>query len=216
MAVIELIFPKFKPDQGTIDEMERDWPIIFEKLTNPNPGVLCVFRGWILTENGRNVREENRGFLLFEWNKVESFHSFVASDQFAGFAALIRHLVTGPSTLQLCETNLSPKDAASASSIEVIRVTVPSAENAKAALEIWEKISLKAKARFGDKVGITYGKSQNLDEEVIAGIIGWSRPEDCVQATEAGVLADFFQSLRELGDLSHITVELGAMELPPV
>jgi hypothetical protein len=65
MAVIELIFPKFKPDQGIIDEMERDWPIIFKKLTNPNPGILSTFRGWILTENGRNVREENRAFLLF-------------------------------------------------------------------------------------------------------------------------------------------------------
>lgn len=65
MAVIELIFPKFKPDQASIDELERDWPIISPKLTNPNPGLLRAFRGWILTENGRNVREENRAFLLF-------------------------------------------------------------------------------------------------------------------------------------------------------
>jgi hypothetical protein len=65
MAVIELIFPKFKPDQASIDELELNWPIFSQKLTNPNPGIVRAFRGWILTENGHNVREENRAFLLF-------------------------------------------------------------------------------------------------------------------------------------------------------
>lgn len=65
MAITELIFPKIKTDQASIDEIERDWPKISKKLTHPNPGVLCAYRGWVLTENGRNVREENREFLLF-------------------------------------------------------------------------------------------------------------------------------------------------------
>lgn len=112
-----------------------------------------------------------------EWNKVESFHAFFASEQFAGFVASIKHLVTGPSKLQLCEVNLSPKDAASASSIEILRVSVPSAENADAALKTWEEVSQRAKEKYGDKVAITYGRSQNLEEVVVAGIIGWSRPE---------------------------------------
>ena len=65
MAVTELIFPKVKPDPASIEEIERDWPIISKKLTTPNPGLLSAFRGWVLTENGRNVREENGEFLLF-------------------------------------------------------------------------------------------------------------------------------------------------------
>jgi hypothetical protein len=108
---------------------------------------------------------------------VESFHTFVVSGQYAGFAGSIRHLVTGPPTLQLFETNFSPKDAASASSIEIFRVAVPSARNAEAALKTWGEIFQKAKEKYGDKVAVTYGKSQNLNEEVVAGIIGWSRPE---------------------------------------
>lgn len=112
-----------------------------------------------------------------EWEKIESFHAFIISEQFKNFAASIRHLVTGPPTLQLFDTNFSPKDAASATSIEIFRVAVPNAENAEAALKTWENISQKAKERYGDKVSVTYGKSQNLDEVVIAGIIGWSRLE---------------------------------------
>lgn len=73
MAVTELIFPKIKPNPASIEELERDWPIISKKLTNPNPGLLCAFRGWILTENGRNVREENREVLLFGKSGADSF-----------------------------------------------------------------------------------------------------------------------------------------------
>jgi hypothetical protein len=108
---------------------------------------------------------------------VESFHAFVVSEQFVNFAASIRHLVNGPPTLQVFETNFGPGDAASASSVEIYRVSVPNAENAEAALKTWEEISRMAQETYGDKVAITYGKSQNLEEEVIAGIIGWSRPE---------------------------------------
>ncbi|KAJ5896427.1 uncharacterized protein N7473_005826 [Penicillium subrubescens] len=214
MAITELIFPKIKNDQASIDEIERDWPEISRRLTHPNPGVLCAYRGWVLTENGRNVGEEHREFLLFEWNRVESFHAFVVSEQFVNFAASIRHLVNGPPTLQVFETNFGPGDAASASSVEIYRVSVPNAENAEAALKTWEEISRKAQETYGDKVAITYGKSQNLEEEVIAGIIGWSRPEDCVPATGGAVLADSFESLKTLGGLSHITVGIDTMELP--
>ena len=112
-----------------------------------------------------------------EWNKVESFHTFIASDQFKTFAASIRHLITGPPTLQLFETTISPKYAASASSIEIYRVAVSNAENAEAVLQTWEEISRKAKETYGDKVSVTYGMSQNLESEVIGGIIGWSNQE---------------------------------------
>jgi hypothetical protein len=108
---------------------------------------------------------------------VESFRAFIVSEQFANFAASIRHLVNGPPTLQVFDTNFGPRKAASASSVEIYRVSVPNAENAEAALKVWDEISRKAKETYGDKVAVTYGKSQNLEEEVIAGIIGWSRPE---------------------------------------
>lgn len=107
---------------------------------------------------------------------MESFQAFVVSDQFKAFAGSIRHLVYGPPTLQIFETNLSPKDAASASSIEIFRMTVSNAETGEAALQIWETVSQKAKETYGEKVSVTYGKSQNLDDEVVVGIMGWKDP----------------------------------------
>ena len=65
MAITEFVFPKIKTDQASLDEIEREWPIVSKKLTTPNPGALCAFRGWVLTENGHDVREAHREFLLF-------------------------------------------------------------------------------------------------------------------------------------------------------
>jgi len=65
MAVTELIFPCVKPDPATLETLERDWPSLSKGLTDPNPGLLCAFRGWVLTEDGLNVRDAYKEFLLF-------------------------------------------------------------------------------------------------------------------------------------------------------
>lgn len=80
--------------------------------------------------------------------------------------------MTGPPTLQLFETNLSPKDAASASVVEVIRVGVSNSENVDAGLQVWEKISHLVNNGEA-KTSVTYGKSSNLERDVVMGIIGW-------------------------------------------
>lgn len=65
MAITELIFPVLKTDKASLDEVERDFPIFAKKLTDPNPGLLNAFRGWVLYENDRNVRDEHREILIF-------------------------------------------------------------------------------------------------------------------------------------------------------
>jgi hypothetical protein len=65
MAITELIFPSVKTDSASLKELERDWPSLSKGLTDPNPGLLYAFRGWILTEDGLDVREAYREFLLF-------------------------------------------------------------------------------------------------------------------------------------------------------
>lgn len=82
-----------------------------------------------------------------------------------------------PRRYNFFETKLSPKEVASASNIEIFRVTVSNARAGEAALQTWEKVSQKANETYGDKVFVTYGKSQNLDDEVTVGIIGWKDPE---------------------------------------
>lgn len=65
MAITELIFPNVKADQATLETLEKDWPTLSKGLTRPNSGILHAFRGWVLTEDGKNVREAHHEFLLF-------------------------------------------------------------------------------------------------------------------------------------------------------
>lgn len=64
MAITELVFPVVKTDKASIEELERDFPIFAKKLTDPNPGFLNAFRGWVLSEDDRNVRDEYREILI--------------------------------------------------------------------------------------------------------------------------------------------------------
>ena len=79
MAIIELIFPRVKPDHATLETLEKDWPTLSKGLTHPNPGLLHTFRGWVLTEDGKDVREEYHEFLLFGeftyWLTLEISHT---------------------------------------------------------------------------------------------------------------------------------------------
>lgn len=64
MAITELIFPVLKTDKASIEEAERNHPLFAKKLTDPNPGLLNAFRGWVLYEDDRNVRDVYKEVLL--------------------------------------------------------------------------------------------------------------------------------------------------------
>ncbi|KAJ6098347.1 hypothetical protein N7499_002721 [Penicillium canescens] len=213
MAITELIFPSVKTDSASLKELERDWPRLSKGLIDPNPGLLCAFRGWILTEDGLDVREAYREFLLFEWDSADSFHAFIGSRQFAAFASSIRHLVTGPPTLQLFETNFSPRDAASAPVVEIIRVMVSSSENSEESLQVWENISRHLAGNGEGTTSVTYGKSSNLGKEVIMGIIGWQSLKEYHDMSRKEIWSETLDSLKSLGKVSQITVGIEAMDL---
>ncbi|KAJ6120946.1 hypothetical protein N7523_005226 [Penicillium sp. IBT 18751x] len=213
MAIIELIFPRVKTDHVTLELLEKDWPTLSKGLTHPNPGLLHAFRGWVLTEDGENVRDAHREFLLFEWNAADSFHDFVGSEQFAAFASSIRHLVTGPPTLQLFETRSSPKAAASASIVEIIRTELSSLENVEASLQVWKKMDSFLVSEGGVRGCATYGTSLNLEETTVVGMIGWLHQEDRMRASQDDEFLGFMNTLKSFGKLSSITVEIDAMEM---
>ncbi|KAI9040313.1 uncharacterized protein KD926_008403 [Aspergillus affinis] len=212
MAVTELIFPSIKTDPESLNEIERDWPTISKRLIDPNPGLLNAFRGFILTENGVDVRDAYREILLFEWVKTEDFHAFVKSEQFATFAGSIRHLVTGPPTLQLFETDASPREAASASIVETFRLSVSSPEHVATSMEAWDRFVQIIKAKH---TPITYGTSTNLENDVVVGIIGWSSEETRSRIVQDPEYAEALRSLQRLGTLNQIVVDIDAMNLAP-
>ncbi|KAJ5538649.1 hypothetical protein N7494_008128 [Penicillium frequentans] len=213
MAFTELVFPCVKPDPATLEALERDWPKLSKGLTDPNPGLLSAFRGWVLTEDGLDVREDYKEFLLLEWNSADSFNAFVGSQQYAAFAGSIKHLLTGPPTLQFFETKLSPKDAASASVVEILRVTVPNSENVEEALQVWEKASRHLANNGQGTASVTYGKSRNLDKDVVVGIIGWKTSEEQQYMSQDKIWSETLESLKSLGKLSQIIVDIDVMDL---
>ncbi|KAJ5909553.1 hypothetical protein N7504_004196 [Penicillium tannophilum] len=213
MAFTELVFPCVKPDPATIEALERDWPKLSKGLTDPNPGLLCAFRGWVLTEDGLDVRKDYKEFLLLEWNAADSFNAFVGSEQYAAFAGSIKHLLTGPPTLQFFETKLSPKDAASASIVELIRVTLPNSENVEEGLQVWEKASRHLASNGEGTASVTYGKSKNLDKDVVVGIIGWRSSKEQQDMSQDKIWSETLESLKSLGKVSQIIVDIDVMDL---
>lgn len=101
---------------------------------------------------------------------MASFHNFLKSEQFKDAVSSIKHLMTGPPTLQLFDTNAGPKDAASSPVVEIIRTRISETHNIDASLEAWKRLSRHLSR---SQIPVAYGKSSNLENEVVAGIIGW-------------------------------------------
>ena len=109
--------------------------------------------------------------------KESCFHDFVVSDQFAAFGKLIKDLVDGRPTLQLYNTNISPKEASSAPVVEIFRVSVSGLEKIQAAQDAWKEMSQNRATESQHAVPVTYGGSTNLEQSVVVGILGWESSE---------------------------------------
>lgn len=63
MAITEFLFPALKT---SIEAITRIAPIFRRNLTHPNPGWLSGFHGFVVSENGKDVREAFREIIIFE------------------------------------------------------------------------------------------------------------------------------------------------------
>ncbi|KAJ5093201.1 hypothetical protein N7456_009062 [Penicillium angulare] len=207
MAITELIFPTIKPIKEVVDEVEENWPILSKALVHPNPGLLSAFRGWVISENDKDVREQCREVLIFEWVEEASFYSFITSDQFSSFVGMIKPYIQGPPTLQLYNTDLSPKNVAGAPVLEIIRLTISDSEKVKEAQESWKV--------FSEEGGpaVVSGHSLNLEGNVVVGMLGWASTEARETGTKDKTFQTALESLSVLGELSRIIVEVAPMEL---
>ncbi|KAJ5267565.1 hypothetical protein N7478_010373 [Penicillium angulare] len=213
MAITELIFPTIKPIKEVVDEVEENWPTMSKALIHPNPGLLSAFRGWVVSENDKDVRDQYREVLIFEWVEEASFYSFIASAQFASFVGMIKRFIQGPPILQLYNTDLSPKNVAVAPVVEIIRLIISDSEKVKEAQESWKVFSGEGATNGQVAPTVVSGHSLNLEGNVVVGMLGWASTE----ARETGLKDKAFEtaleSLSLLGDLSRIIVEVDPMEL---
>ncbi|KAI0975691.1 hypothetical protein F4678DRAFT_483945 [Xylaria arbuscula] len=89
MAILEIAQVPFKKEPAIIKEVKEELlPNLITLLSKSEPknGLL----GYIVKENGRDVRDENRLILLLEWTGVENFKNFIASSGFLEFAGKLK------------------------------------------------------------------------------------------------------------------------------
>lgn len=100
----------------------------------------------------------------------------MTGQQFATFVSTVGPLLNGPPTLQLFDTNVSPKDIGLAPVIEIISVSIQSPEAAGTAVKAWNTIS-QVVIEERSKNHVLHGTSTNLDNSLFVGIVGWASPE---------------------------------------
>ncbi|KAJ5225325.1 hypothetical protein N7468_006550 [Penicillium chermesinum] len=195
MAITEIVTVSVNPDPANLEHVEKIFPGLKKYFTDPNPGILSMFRGWALE---------------VEWNEAASFHNFIGSDKFKEFAGLVKPFVLGPPELQLFETNQSPTEPASSPVVEIYRVSVAS-DKVSEARAAWEDSVQKLNAKAGVKAKLTHGKSLNLQEDVVLGILGWESLEERDNATDDPEFMAGLDRLRALGNLSEAVVEFDCL-----
>ncbi|KAI1299739.1 hypothetical protein F5Y03DRAFT_246697 [Xylaria venustula] len=145
MAILEIAQVWFKKEPAIIRDVKEELVPSLIKLLSKSEPKNGLF-GYVVTENGRDVREDNRLILLLEWDAVENFKNFVASSGFLEFAGKLKESAApgsappklfdvdnGVSSLFTSDTVLEylvikPKDASEASAksiLEKIQSKIP-------------------------------------------------------------------------------------------
>ncbi|KAJ5895115.1 hypothetical protein N7495_006806 [Penicillium taxi] len=213
MAITELVFPKFKTDEESVETLKRDGPKIRKSVFKHTPGFVNAYSGRIVHEDETDVRTDSKPIEILEWVDEASFHTFVNSERLAAFQASMKSLAVGPPTLQLFETTHSPDEVATMSVVEIIRVSVVDTDDASTVQKTWKDIAHILADRYEGKGFVSYGKSLNLANEATVGIIGWASLDDRAAISQDIELAQELKSLRLFGKLSQIIVEVSPVEL---
>ncbi|KAJ8107292.1 hypothetical protein ONZ43_g6779 [Nemania bipapillata] len=104
MAVLEIALPKLKKDAAKIAEAEETiLPSFRVKLQEA--GVLNGLRGFFVTENGQDIRQDFREVLLLEWPHIQKFKDFIVSPAYLGFAGQVKDIAYGPPELKLFDVS---------------------------------------------------------------------------------------------------------------
>ncbi|KAI0600748.1 hypothetical protein F4775DRAFT_545490 [Biscogniauxia sp. FL1348] len=200
MAFIEIVYPKLKPDPESIRKAEQDViPVIADAFKDG--GVLNVLRGWIETQDGKDVSSAMREVLVLEWPSPSAFHAFVKSAAYMNVQALLKPLATGPPELKLYEASDASKFFSSDSVLEILEIRPkPAVAQGDAVENILKKIRAAVEKSIDPKV--VYGSTLNLDEkEVVVVRLFATQSELATEATGASRR----EFLASIGDLAEVT-----------
>ncbi|KAI5921780.1 hypothetical protein F4810DRAFT_712207 [Camillea tinctor] len=199
MAIVEFVYPKLKPEVAKKAE-EEVIPVAINEFKNV--GVLNGLRGWVETEDGRDVSADMREVLVLQWPSTSTFHEFVKSDGYFKFQSLLKPLATGPPTLKLYDANDVSQFFSSEPVLEVLEIQ-PKGDDAEGALQ---KIQAIAEKITDPKV--VAGTTSNLDKKefVIARLF---EDKSELQTKAAGATRrELLASISEVAEVTQLVAKV--------
>ncbi|KAI1809278.1 hypothetical protein GGS20DRAFT_324876 [Poronia punctata] len=106
MTILEIALPNLKKDTAVVKQAVEEVIPVLKPLFIQH-GVLANLRGFIETEDGKDVRDQFREILLLEWPTTEHFQSLIQSSGFHGAMDIVKKYANGPPHLKLFEVTES-------------------------------------------------------------------------------------------------------------
>ncbi|KAI8627009.1 hypothetical protein F5Y19DRAFT_477901 [Xylariaceae sp. FL1651] len=200
MAVLEIVQPQLKRDAEVIKDIEANVVPIMQKLLTDG-GVLNGLRGWFVTEDGRDVRNEFREILVLEWPAAQYFTDFVASPGFQGLMGTFREkgYATGPPSLKLFDAGDLSVVFGSHTVLEYLAIKPQDASDANVQ-GVRQKLESSLQ-KLGSPRAVV-GSSTNLDAKEIA-VVGVYASDAELDAAKASTARQEF--LAEIGKVANVT-----------
>ncbi|KAI3327202.1 hypothetical protein HD806DRAFT_386263 [Xylariaceae sp. AK1471] len=203
MAVFEIVLPQLKKDAALIKELEKTVVPVFQKKLH-EAGALFGLRGFFVTENGRDVRDEFREILVLEWPTAQHFKTFISSPGFHKFIGELQEkkAATGPPELKLFDYDSSSDEVSSIykSPYTVLEYLVIKPTNASEASV--HDLLQKLRSGFGSpSAAAVIGSSSNLDTQEIA-VVGLYASDADLDAAKASTTRQ--QLLAEIASAADV------------
>ncbi|KAF7903714.1 uncharacterized protein EAF01_006763 [Botrytis porri] len=206
MPFTEFIKPSIVQSDESVDAFTNTVVPAIRSFVKSAPGFELGTAGYILFEN--NVAVPASSFIPIvgvEWENPESFHGIIQSKQLPIFIGKIKPYLTAPTSPELYETDISPKDIFASPIIEVFRINIhEDSEKEIAAKTAWGAFAVALKGTH-----ILSGVSVNLPERTFLGLIGWSGIERRRMALDK--VEHLKQAVESLKDSHSFVAELNTV-----
>ncbi|KAI0884228.1 uncharacterized protein GGS22DRAFT_189359 [Annulohypoxylon maeteangense] len=197
MAVIELVFPKLKKDPELIKQALSKVPGL-ARAAFKEAGVQRGLRGFIDSENGKDVTSELRELVILEWLSASDFTTFIESSAFVSYMEHMKPYADGPPELDLFETNIGSPLFGPREFLEIILVRPKNVTSLEDVETILKKV--KSSLEEANDSETIYGASVNLSEQVATIIRTFASREEREAAKNSQQ-----ELLSEIGKLAVVT-----------
>ncbi|KAI1458933.1 hypothetical protein F4805DRAFT_107049 [Annulohypoxylon moriforme] len=208
MAIIELIFPRLKKDPDLIKEALSKVPGLARSAFK-DAGVQRGLRGFIDSENGKDVTADLKELVILEWLSASDFTAFVQSQAFITYMGHMKPYADGPPEIDLFETNTGSPLFGSREFLEIILVRPKDSSNDEDVEDILEKVrSSLEKANDSETI---YGASVNLPQRMATIIRAFESRKEREAAKQSQ--QELLSEVGKLADLTRLDAEVKTLPI---